>query len=393
MEKGIPKLFLIMLLMLISAIGCKKPYNPPATTTNYGYLVVEGLINTGADSTIIKLSRTNTIGTNAKTLNPELNATVTVEDNQGKSYPLKNAGNGNYVSPGLKASINNQYRLRILTGGKQYLSDFTQAKASPAIDSISHDYTGTAENIYSYTHDPLNNTRYYRWEYQETYLYISPVATMYHFDGTGISLLKPEGQVTTCYISDSSSHVILNSSAKLTNDIITHNPITQIPFTTDKLKIRYSILVKQYALTADAYNFYTALAKNTEDLGSIFDAQPSQLVGNIHNTSDANEPVIGYIGAGTISQMRVFIDRSQIPPTSIGVDYSYCLTSSISYHASQLDPLPQIITNGSEYPIDSIHRSLYSVKPIDSLFTITYATPQCVDCTLKGSNKKPAFWK
>ena len=38
--------------------GCRKPYLPPVIATNSNYLVVEGVIDPGRDSTTIRLSRT-----------------------------------------------------------------------------------------------------------------------------------------------------------------------------------------------------------------------------------------------------------------------------------------------------------------------------------------------
>jgi hypothetical protein len=55
------------------------------------------------------------------------------------------------------------------------------------------------------------------------------------------------------------------------------------------------------------------MKKNTEGTGSVFDAQPSELVGNIHCTTNATEPVIGYIDICTVQESRTFIKNSQVP--------------------------------------------------------------------------------
>ncbi|MDB5016928.1 MAG: hypothetical protein JWQ84_1760 [Mucilaginibacter sp.] len=380
---------LFSLLTLI--IGCKKPYNPVVTATNYNYLVIEGLINTGQDSTIIKLSRTVTVDVQT-TLNPELSARVSVENNQGNVYLLKEMGKGLYAIPALNLDTLHKYRLRVKTSdGKEYLSDFVKAKDSPPIDSIQHQFTGTAENIFSYTHDPTNNTRYYRWEFQETYLYYSPIQTQFVYKNGSIIPETPDDEINVCYISDNSSDIILNSTAKLKQDVIDKNPITQVSVTLDKLRVRYSISVKQYALTPDAYNYYQSLKKNTETLGSIFDALPSGATTNIHCITNPTEPVLGYVTAGTISQRRIFIDRAEIPVSNVGVDYSYCGTAYESYKVQEY-PLPYNIIQGDVTPTDSVIKAAGKTRK-DSVFTVYYADPGCTNCTLKGSNKKPLFWK
>jgi hypothetical protein len=387
------KCLIYLFTLVCIMMSCKKPYNPPATTTNYNYLVIEGLINTGLDSTIFKLSRTVPLASSIAN-NPESGATITVENDKNGIYVLKEIRKGTYAAAPLNLDTTHKYRLRVKTAdGKEYLSDFVQAKNSPPIDSVQYEFSGNAENIYSYTHDPKNNTRYYRWEYQETYLYDSPIASYYIFKNNSIVHINDDDQTQVCYISDTSSTILLNSTAKLTQDVIYKNPITVVPLTLDKLKVRYSILVKQYALTADAYNYYQNLKKNTENLGSIFDAQPSAAATNIHCISNPDVPVLGYITAGSVSQERIFINRSDFYASSVGVDYSYCGEASITYMAAQRSPYPTIISSGADIPIDSLIALPPKPGIKDSTFLIQYAAAECVDCTLKGANKKPAFWK
>ncbi|RYG11580.1 MAG: DUF4249 family protein, partial [Chitinophagaceae bacterium] len=48
--------FLLAIILLID--GCEKPFTPKINEITTNILVVDGFINAGADSTIVKLSRT-----------------------------------------------------------------------------------------------------------------------------------------------------------------------------------------------------------------------------------------------------------------------------------------------------------------------------------------------
>ncbi len=43
----------LLILFIIAAVSCKKMYNPPAINSPSSYLVVEGVVNSGHDSTFI----------------------------------------------------------------------------------------------------------------------------------------------------------------------------------------------------------------------------------------------------------------------------------------------------------------------------------------------------
>jgi len=149
-----------LLILIITILGCKKPYNPPVIAEPGSYLVVEGTINTGSDSTIFKLSRTVSIST-GNAINPETGAIVTVESNANKSYPLTEITKGYYATVGLNLDNTLQYRLRIQTLGKdQYLSDFVPVEVTPPIDSVGYAIASNGVNLYVNTHDPTNNIKY-----------------------------------------------------------------------------------------------------------------------------------------------------------------------------------------------------------------------------------------
>ena len=201
----------------------------------------------------------------------------------------------------------------------------------------------------------------------------------------------PADQIFQCWVTDSSQNINLNSSAKLSSDVITKNSIDFIPSTSEKLGIRYSILVKQYALTEEAYNYWTQLKKNTEQLGSIFDTQPSEIPGNIHCVTVPSEPVLGYISVGSYSQSRIFIDSFYLPAwLPVKPYYDGCYELSFLYSDPNQAGTNTVATN--------IYTDLYvpitAITPPhqEIILGFTASTRQCVDCTVRGTNKEPSFW-
>jgi hypothetical protein len=379
------------------AIGCAKPYDPKVISSANNYLVVEGTINTGGDSTMIKLSRTVNISAGTTT-NPVTDATVAILDDQNQLYSLQSLNNGYYTSPILNLVNIRKYRLSITTSdGKIYLSDYVTPIASPPIDSvgfsvISNKQQGTGVQIYLNTHDPNNNTHYYRWDYVETWQFSSKYDSQYISNGTEIVYRTPAQNIYSCYGNSISNNILLGSSAKLSQDVISQAPITFILSTSEKIEQRYSINIKQYALSADAYNYFALLKQNTEELGSVFDAQPAQLTGNIHCTTDATLPVIGYISAGAVQQKRIYINETQLPASWIAT-YPYDCEIDTAYF---VNPKPPGNNQVEQYlvplPNNNIPTNQFFIGGPVALGYL-YTDIDCADCTIRGTLTKPSFWQ
>lgn len=384
------KFYTLLILFAGLVVSCKKPFNPPATTSPSNYLVVEGVINGSTDSTIIKLSRTVNIAQNVSS-NLETKAQLNVEDMVGNIYPLKEASPGRYTGGPLNLDSTKKYRLHIQTSnGKTYLSDYVQFTPTPAIDSVGYTVTGNTLQVYANTHDPKNNTRYYRWDFAETWKFHSKYQSAYITDGTKIVLRRLDQMIYYCFANDVSGNIILGSSEKLQQDVIDQIPITSIVSTSEKIEIKYSILLKQYALTKDAYLYWQNLKKNTEQLGSIFDAQPSTNLGNIHNAADPNEPVIGFISATNVKSKRVFIANEALPPSWQPLYPYSCAPDSAFFNFHGHNQVADVLV-----PIGSTSIPIYAFYLKGSSFPDGYISSSivCTDCTIRGATKQPAFWK
>jgi hypothetical protein len=161
-----------------------------------------------------------------------------------------------------------------------------------------------------------------------------------------------------------------------------------MPSTNEKTFCAIFYFIKAVCLTKEAYEFWENIRKNTEQLGSIFDAQPSQLQGNIHSISNPAEPVIGFVTITNVQRKRIFIDNSQLPAEWYPIyPYSCSADSALLYNPKTMQYEVQTrIIGGGGVPISSI---------IDKnvLIGYTYSSIECTDCRIRGKSLAPPFWK
>ena len=370
----------------ILLLCCKEKYEPPVNVPVTGYLVIEGYISAKGPAEI-HISRTIALD-DAPTVINETLATVRLQGRDNTTYPLLEKSAGNYTNNLVNLNSAQTYRLYIKTReGKEYASDYVKVKIAPLIDSVGWIRETGGVQIYVNTHDPKNNTWYYRWTTEEMWEFHSIYYTRLEYlrnpvtnDIIGVKWRKPNMTVDetlfTCWQGENSTNLVLGSSAKLSIDSI-HKPLINIPQTSWKLSVLYSVLVKQYALTKEEYEFLDKMKKNSEETGNVFGRQPSELKGNIHCLSNPSEPVIGYIGIANRQEKRIWISKQEVSDWRY---YQSCETHNVTkdsaeWYSNFLTPV---------IPLD-----------IDQSGTIQLffaASHTCVDCTLRGTNKKPSFW-
>jgi hypothetical protein len=134
-------------------------------------------------------------------------------------------------------------------------------------------------------------------------------------------------------------------------------------------------------MTEDAFRYLQLIQKNTQQLGTLFDAQPSQLKGNIQSASDPNEPVIGFISASTITEKRISIWNSQL------TDWNYLSSEPL---CGNVFIIPQ---NPSNYLIFDFPDPSYAPYYFITGGGLAIIKKSCLDCRERGgTNQKPSFW-
>jgi hypothetical protein len=370
-------------------LACREPFYPENVTGNPGYLVVDGFVNAGNDSSFIRLTRTASL--NDSVVIPELRATVYVSDGHGDLFPLAEQGNGYYVTDHLDLIRSTTYKLNIQTSdGRAYISDSFPVLTAPPIDSLSWAEDSVGVSIYAYTHDPGNQTKYYRWDYIETWRYDAGIDANIYWTGSEVLSIPASDQIYSCWSSHKSTNLILATTQNLTTDTINHQLVCEVPAESEKMSVRYSILVNQYALTKDAYEYWQNLKTTTELTGSLFDPTPSQVIGNLHCLSDQSEIVLGFIGASTVSSKRIFITRTDLATWNYTPYWLNCVEPG-AYRISVSVNDPARDSKLYNYLLTPDH--LYTLIDFPNSIVYVLAPNYCADCREHGgTNQPPSFW-
>lgn len=365
----------ISLPLLLGLSGCVDKFAPDVIAAPNSFLVVDGFINLRGVTTIRLAHTQNLTATAAPPA--ETGATAYVQDDQGQRYPLAEAEPGVYLSGTLSLSTTRRYQVQVRTSaGREYASDLVTGKLTPPIDKVSFALAPRGVQVYVNAHDPAGATHYYRWKFEETWQINSAYQSDLVYDAVAGVVRHRDEDIHICWRTETAKIINLSSTEKLSQDVVADFPLTVLPTTSEKLRIKYSILVQQYAQTPEEYAYWENLKKNTESLGGLFDAQPTQLTGNVHCLTDAAEPVIGYVGAESVTERRIFIAAGiDLPLVRSETGYEFCPPTEIEFV--------------KDFPPKGL-----LIEPLGIPVPIAYSTAlaECADCRLRGTNKKPSFW-
>jgi hypothetical protein len=376
--------------ILILSLSCVEPYDIPTDPAIQDILVVDGFMNATERIATITLSHVQHVEDSGAPT-PETNARVSIESLTGEVYNLPEVTAGVYIADDLTIDTKEQYTLHVSTmNGKQYISETIRVYDTPAIDSlyvgVSND--GEGVNILLNTRD--GKTRYYAWDYVETYEYNAPFYSGYKFDLNHIPINRgPDDLIYRCWRTIASSSITIGSSVRLAEDIIHAFPITTIPKGSRKTSVRYSILLKQRTIGELEYNYLYQLRKNLENIGGLFGVSPGTVTGNMREVNGSSV-VLGYFSGAEVKEKRFFVRHEQLP------DY---LRVQPSREGCQVETTcfsnePPMLAACSA--IENVSESSILVSQVSggaAGFAFTYTTSKCGDCRDHGGiTQAPDFW-
>lgn len=376
MRTGYHMIRVLVLMTLLLPGACIESFDPDIEKYE-NILVIDGLITDKKEVYTIRLSRTLKFDETRPVM--ESGALVEVVDDLGQLFTFTESSDGVYLSDSSSfvGVPGRSYMLMIQTGdGSNYVSSSDLLKAAPAIDSVFHRYKEVSLpgneilqgiEIFLDTNDPQNKTRYYRWEWIETWEF-------------GVPYTKSGYEAREfCWATAPSDQIVISSTMQLSKDVVNDQRIYFVNNRSNRLLKTYSTLIRQYALTEMTYSFWRKIELLSEHTGSLFDPPPASVTGNVTNENDPDEPVLGFFQVSGVSEKRLFFKHEELPSLfRAPTEYEFCSTVDV------VGPGETYIQQGW------IVMLRYEELGIEHTILVNYAA--CYDCTARGSNKRPDYW-
>ena len=381
------KVFFIssILLFAFGLNSCVERFRPNIDKYD-NLLVIDGNITNQPGPYTVKLSRSAPLH-NLEFI-PITDCQVSIFDNTGISEVLVPVDAGVYqTSPsGIQGIVGRQYKISIqLPDGNIYESDFEELKQAVELESVytqieyredeTVNHTLAGYQFYLDTKKADTEANYYFWSLEATYQYQSDYTIRWIYRDT-LEWFHAPWKYYNCWTTDPLSDIYVFNTEGLITPVITAFPLHYVNTETRKLSVRYSLLVKQFTISKQAYSFFEGLQDNTGE-GSLYSQQPTQIRGNVFNIDNAGEPVLGYFLIAGLHEKRLFVDRPKLP---VHFYYSQCQLTEADFEAYA--QLPWYAS--AEFPYFAIE------TPGGRRAVPNQA---CVDCRRKGGMvEKPDFW-
>ena len=173
-----------------------------------------------------------------------------------------------------------------------------------------------------------------------------------------------------CWVSKPSASIMIETGKDDPENKVSNFLLTSIGQGSDKLHVKYSILVKQYALTEEMYKYFKVLKDANEKTGGIYDRIPAQIFGNIDCCNHMGK-ALGYFAASSVQTKRIFVTPNE-HTMSTKSPYDGCI------YVTQYNPRVAVFIYGHAA---SNGRTIYT----QDIY--------CSDCRTYGSGVQPAFWE
>ena len=313
---------LLVLALILGLFTCLKPIQIDLPSLDEG-ISISAYLSTKKGFQEVRIQRLAPF-TNGGINYPIKQAEVWITDNLGQRQdfsedPIK-AGlylprNADYVGEPGKT-----YILHITTSDQRKIESSPQTlRAVPPIKKVyseeiivENSRLGKVVNGFNVmldVDDPASKGDYYRW----SWLHYEQLDFCALFDGipagittystlVGVGCCQPCWDIVRCY--DNCANVL--SDALSNGKTISRHRISRIPYCPKD----YYIEIQQSSISREAYDYWRTIDQLTTNNGSLFDAAPATVRGNLKCVSDPAQVVYGLFEVSDLKEGGFFISRT-----------------------------------------------------------------------------------
>ncbi|MBN2275304.1 MAG: DUF4249 domain-containing protein [Bacteroidales bacterium] len=379
------------MLLLIFISSCIDPFKPEVEDIS-AMVVISGRITDQEGYHSVEVSKSTSY--NDPYFYPVSNCMVTIADDKDNRFNLTEYAQGKYQCWIGKEFLNEgtYYHVEVITpDGKQYMSDSETILPCPPVEDVYfEEKTLETENpdvplygIQFYVDADASGfaARNFLWNLSEAWEYHSTYMVADYYDGEIHYSPEYYDSLFYCWSSGDLYDIITFTTKNLTSGKITRCPLNFVSNRSQRLSVKYSLLVSQYSISDEAYNYWNTLQRQSQSTGGFYETQPASIKGNIHCISHPDEAVLGYFMAAGITQKRIFVPRN----FGFIIHTPYCELAG--YSSAELNDFLKAFKK-TTYPIFLVNLSLTESGPWD------YAEQYCFDCRKRGGTlTKPDFWE
>jgi hypothetical protein len=390
------KISYIGLMFVIILTSCVKRYDPEIKSTDAVKFVITGQVNRGDAVQRINISTTSLLA--KPTAIPVTGCDVKIIDGKGNTYLGTDVWNGNYdiVIPESELQPGNTFMLDIQVPGSDHIvSDFDQIQDCPDVDSVYYitqklptsspvEFT---EGIQFYVDLNAQNfsCRNFRFEAVETWEYHTLYPIEWWYNGRLHHTLPPDSSKMVCWRTSSLRDIYMLSTKNLSENKYNQFPLHFVDnASSSRLVYGYSLLLRQYALSDGAADYWEKIRVNSQEQGGLYESQPLSVKGNLHDVTNPEQDVLGFFGTATVKQKRIFV--KDVPDLQLEYVFN-CVINSLPWGGL-----------AGTYPRDwpiylPAHTTVLEDTVIYSYDAVSI-DHECVDCTstVGGTTVKPDFW-
>ena len=321
----------ISLFVFFGLVACVEPYDF-GFKLDLDIMTVDGFVTDqlGGTSVEIKMSRSR-LGTSFE--EPLTGCQADLKVSNGTVVALTETTPGVYTPPAnFAGQVGLNYQLRFLTkDNKTYESNPELMKTAPPIKNVSQRFerdgilnatgtlvVGSSTDVLVDFDDPAGEKNYYTWRWklwERQQVCITCVGGRLQ-NGNCVAIRVAPSSTPPTYDYECTNQcweVLYNKEVPIFSDAVSDGKTTlgfrvaRIPFYSFSGAL---LEIEQISLSQSAFQYYQILKDQSESTGTLTDAPPSPIVGNVINTTDANEKVIGYFTASAIKSVRVWLPRA-----------------------------------------------------------------------------------